>query len=133
MLNSQPKHRDDLEIKGVPNSQVAIAGNVFVKYMKFTQKGQKMEGHMHVYDHVTLLASGTVRAFCEGIEVEFEAPHLIVTRANKLHSFVSLTDEALIACVHALRDDDGEILPPDSDLMEASKTVINLTHPVLNN
>lgn len=129
MLTSQPRHRDDLEIEGVPQSQLAIAGNVFVKYMKFTKKGQKMEGHKHVYDHVTLLAAGAVRATCEGIEVEFEAPHLIVTRANKLHSFVSLTDEALLACVHALRDDDGEILPPDADLFTATNTIPNLTHP----
>ena len=129
MLTSQPRHRDDLEIEGVPQSQLAIAGNVFVKYMKFTKKGQKMEGHRHTYDHVTLLAAGAVRATCEGIEVEFEAPHLIVTRANKLHSFVSLTDEVLLACVHALRDDDGEVLPPDSDLFTATNKILNLTHP----
>lgn len=129
MLNSEPKHRDDLEIEGVPQSQLAIAGNVFVKYMKFTKKGQEMKGHMHVYDHVTLLAVGAVRATCDGLEVELEAPHLIVTRANKLHSFVSLTDEAMLACVHALRDDDGEILPPDADLYRATLTIPNLTHP----
>lgn len=128
MLNSQPKHRDDLEIEGVPQSQLAIAGNVFVKYMKFTKKGQEMKGHKHVYDHVTLLAFGAVRATCDGIEVEFEAPHLIVTRANKLHSFVCLTDEALLACVHALRDDDGEVLPPDADLMTAAQMMNNLVH-----
>ena len=125
-------HEHDFEVEGefghgVPDAQLAIAGNVFVKWMHFDKGGQVMRGHKHTYDHVTLLASGSVRAECEGIEVEFTAPQLIVTRAGKLHAFTSLEDNTIIACVHALRDESGEILPENADIHEAYTKIPLLT------
>jgi quercetin dioxygenase-like cupin family protein len=120
MLATDLLHKDDFEAEGgVPWAQLAVAGNVFVKWMHFDKGGQVMRGHKHTYDHVTLLAAGSVKAECEGMVVEYKAPQLIITRAGKLHGFTALEDKTIVACVHALRDDDGEIIPENADIKDA--------------
>ena len=120
-------HKDDLELDGVPDAKLAVAGNVFVKSMHFKKDGQIMRGHKHTYDHITLLAKGSVRATVGEATVEFKAPHLLVTRAGEEHSFVALEDDTILCCIHALRDDDGEVLPEDADIKEAYAKINLLT------
>jgi quercetin dioxygenase-like cupin family protein len=131
-VETNMQHEHDFEVEGtlehgVPDAQLAIAGNVFVKWMHFDKGGQVMRGHKHTYDHVTLLASGSVRAESDGIVVEFKAPHLIITRAGKIHAFTALEDKTIVACVHALRDESGEILPENADIHEAYQKIPLLT------
>lgn len=60
--------------------------------------------HIHEHDHITLLASGTVRMWQNGEEVgEYVAPAIITVPAGKKHSFLAVTDNVVLCCLHNLR------------------------------
>lgn len=82
--------------------------------MYFAKAGDRNEGHIHNYDHVTLLAHGSVLVHVDGNVTEFKAPHMIYIKAGKRHFIEALQDGTVAYCVHALRDKDTEeILDPD--------------------
>lgn len=82
--------------------------------MFFAKAGDANEGHVHNYDHTTLLAYGSVRVHVDGNTTDFKAPHMIFIKAGKSHYLEALEDGTVAYCVHALRDKDSEdILDPD--------------------
>lgn len=104
-----------------PIIQIQVVDNVFVRMMCFVQAGDTVTGHAHTFDHITLLSSGAVRMYCENVEKEFIAPHLIVTSKGKHHGFTALQPNTLLCCVHAIRDGDGveDIAPQELDQRHA--------------
>jgi quercetin dioxygenase-like cupin family protein len=81
--------------------------------MHFKQAGNMEMGHMHQFDHLTLLAKGKLKVTVEGVATEFTAPHMIYIRADKVHELVALADETVAYCIHALRDkENNDILDP---------------------
>jgi cupin superfamily acireductone dioxygenase involved in methionine salvage len=91
------------------HSDIMIVDNVFVKMMHFYYKGDETEsyGHSHTFDHITLLARGSVlmEVFKEnGSAVEHKAPKLIVTPKNIKHKFTALEANTVLCCIHAVRD-----------------------------
>lgn len=97
------------------SSDVKIVDNVFVKMMHLYFTGDKVQGHAHTFDHITLLAKGKVLMRAKDTEKEHEAPKLIVTPKGVVHEFEALTPDCLLCCVHAIRDGDtdADIAPPD--------------------
>lgn len=81
-----------------------VAGNIFVKLMTLDSPGKKIRGHAHTYDHVTLIATGSVWMRKEGIEERHDAPKLVITPAGIEHEFECIEGPALICCTHAIRD-----------------------------
>ena len=82
--------------------------------MYFAKAGDANEGHVHNYDHTTLLAYGSVRVHVNGQTTDFKAPQMIYVQAGKSHFIEALEDGTVAYCVHALRDKDSEeILDPD--------------------
>ena len=98
-----------------PATDLKIVDNVFVKLHHFINVGDTHEGHAHVFDHITLLAAGRVLMKHDKGEQEFSAPHLIVTPKGVVHQFVALEPNTMFCCIHALRNEDGEIIPPSVD------------------
>jgi hypothetical protein len=98
-----------------PNVKLGLVSNLWSKQMHFVNAGDVMEGHSHVFDHLTLLAKGRLQVNVEGILTEFDAPHMIYIHKDKIHELVSLEDNTVAFCIHALRDKDasGDILDPD--------------------
>lgn len=92
-----------------------IVDNVFVKMMHMYFTGDKIHGHAHTFDHITLLAKGRVIMRSKNQEHEHEAPKLIVTPKGIVHEFEALTPDCLLCCVHAIRDGDTDvdIAPPN--------------------
>lgn len=86
---------------------IAIADNVFVKMMSFPLKGMTHAGHSHTFDHVTLLATGSVRMVHDNGEAIYTAPHLIITPKGIVHRFDVLEPNTTLCCIHAVRDGDG--------------------------
>jgi hypothetical protein len=86
-------------------------GNVWVRSHYFHKVGDTNDGgHYHHFDHVTLLAVGSVMVEVDGYEQkEFHAPTFIVIDKDKKHKFTALTDGVVYYCVFALRDMDGEV------------------------
>ena len=87
-----------------PLTDLKIVDNVFVKLHRFIEVGDTHEGHAHAFDHITLLASGSVKMVHDNGESEFKAPHLIVTPKGIKHQFTALEPNTVFCCIHAIRE-----------------------------
>lgn len=97
-----------------PQTRLTAAANLWLRQMYFEKAGDSNEGHVHNYDHITLLAHGSVRVHVEGKSTDFKAPHMIFIAKGKSHFVEALEDGTVAYCVHALRDKETEeILDPD--------------------
>ncbi len=90
-----------------PKVDLKLVDNVFVKMHQLTNVGDTHNGHSHVFDHITLLATGKVLMKHDKGEQEFTAPHLIVTPKEISHQFIALEANTIFCCIHAIRDGDG--------------------------
>jgi signal-transduction protein with cAMP-binding, CBS, and nucleotidyltransferase domain len=60
--------------------------------------------HVHTHDHMTLVSRGTVEATQDGeVMGTYSAPAIIKIFAGKKHSFVAMTDDVVLCCLHNLR------------------------------
>ena len=87
-----------------PLTDLKLVDNVFVKMHRFINAGDTHQGHAHVFDHITLLATGKVLMKHDNGEQEFTAPHLIVTPKGITHQFTALEAGTVFCCIHAIRD-----------------------------
>jgi hypothetical protein len=105
--------REDIrEHRDVSNmNEMGYYGNIWVRSHYFAKAGDANGGgHRHHFDHVTLLAVGSVTVEVEDAPPkDFHAPTFIVIDKNKKHKFTALTDGVVYYCVFALRDVDGEV------------------------
>ena len=90
------------------STDVKIVDNVLVKMLHAEFIGDRISGHAHTFDHITLLAKGRVIMRAKGEEKEHSAPKLIVTPKGVVHEFEALEPDCLLCCVHAIRDGDTE-------------------------
>lgn len=95
----------------VTNCELFVAAqtvdNVYVRMMEFQKTGDKCEGHAHTYNHVSLLASGSVKATTVGDSPKVEthvAPKLIFIPKGVQHEFEALEPKTVMCCIHAIRD-----------------------------
>jgi quercetin dioxygenase-like cupin family protein len=104
-----------------PTTDLKIVDNVFVKMHLFNNAGDTHEGHIHAFDHITLLASGSVKMVHDNGEAEYKAPHLIVTPKGIKHQFTALEPNTVFACIHAIREKDelDGIASPDISIEQA--------------
>jgi hypothetical protein len=91
--------------------QMGYFGNIWVRSHTFAKVGDTNGGgHTHNFDHVTLLAVGSVLVEVEGYEPkEFHGPTFITIDKDHSHKFTALTDDVVYYCVFALRDLDGDV------------------------
>lgn len=82
--------------------------------MHFKEAGDCNEGHVHNFDHITLLSKGSVEVDVEGQKTVFKAPHMIYIAKGKRHFLTALEADTVASCVHALRTGEKEedILDP---------------------
>ena len=97
-----------------PDILIGCVANLYSRQMAFKKAGDIELGHKHAFDHLTLLASGSLRVTVEGKTTEFKAPHMIYIHKDKVHELVALEDNTVAYCIHALRDGNGvdDILDP---------------------
>lgn len=96
-----------------PQIKIGCVANLWSRMMLFERVGDLEHGHSHQFDHLTLLASGSLRVTVEGKTTDFVAPHMIYIQKDKLHELVALEDNTLAYCIHALRDkENNDILDP---------------------
>lgn len=87
-------------------TDLKIVDNVFVKMHLFNNVGDTHEGHAHTFDHITLLATGSVNMVHDNGQAEYKAPHLIVTPKGIKHQFTALEPNTVFCCIHAIREKD---------------------------
>jgi len=93
--------------------QLGCVANLFSRMMHFEKAGDIEQGHTHQFDHLTLLATGSLKVTVDGNISEFKSPHMIYIKADKTHELVALEDNTVAYCIHALRTKDNtEILDP---------------------
>ena len=99
-----------------PVVNVGCVANLFARQMHFLNAGDKEEGHTHPFDHLTLLAHGSVKVTVEGVETVFRAPQMIYIHAEHVHLLEALEPNTVAFCIHALRDKNGSgnIIDPAS-------------------
>jgi len=115
------------EMKG----DVKIVDNVFVKMIPLNGVGDKVAGHAHVFDHITLLSIGSVHMKHDNGETTYVAPCLIVTPKGICHEFTNLVEQSILSCIHAIRDGDGvdDIAP--QNITEDEAKSLYAKHPLL--
>jgi quercetin dioxygenase-like cupin family protein len=97
-----------------PKVQLGCVANLFSRMMHFEKAGDIENGHTHQFDHLTLLASGSLKVTVEGKESIFKAPFMIYIHKDKNHELTALEDNTVAYCIHALRDGNGvdDIIDP---------------------
>ena len=77
------------------------ADGVWAAHITVPDVGTRSPQHAHAYDHLTLLAAGSVRVSRSDAEpVEYTAPAGIVIPAGVKHLFETLTPDVVLACIH---------------------------------
>jgi len=103
-----------------PSIKHISLSNVFTRIMHFEKKGDIEHGHKHVFDHATLVSTGSVlyEVLNDSEEVEaskvFVAPDMVFVKKDKFHRLTALEDNTVCGCIHALRTIEEDIIPPDS-------------------
>ena len=87
-----------------PVTDLKLVDNVFVKMHQFLNAGDTHDGHAHQFDHITLLATGSVTMKHDNGEQDFKAPPLIVTPKGIGHQFIAKEPNTIFCCIHAIRD-----------------------------
>jgi hypothetical protein len=100
------------ELPDGPEVAIGCVANLWSKMMHFKKAGDTEYGHAHVFDHLTLLVKGKIKIAVDGIDSEFVAPQMIYIKAGKVHELTALEDDSMAYCIHALRDNEGDILDP---------------------
>jgi quercetin dioxygenase-like cupin family protein len=93
--------------------------------MHFTKAGDCNEGHVHNFDHITLLSKGSVRVHVDEHTTDFVAPHLIYIAAGKSHHIEALEDDCIASCLHALRTGERE-----EDILDPSMIPAGIQNPL---
>jgi hypothetical protein len=104
------------KMANMPSVKIACVSNLFSKMMHFKKVGNTEYGHCHIFDHLTLLANGSLKVTINGVSTDYQAPHMIFIRKDIKHELEALEDDTVAFCIHALRRGDGvdDIIDPES-------------------
>ena len=106
-----------------PIVNIGMVANVYIRSMIFAEAGDCEQCHKHAFDHITLLAKGSVKVISEGVETIFNAPHMIFIPKDKNHELIALEKDTLAYCIHGIREKDtGDIV--DASMMVQYKDTI---------
>jgi len=114
-----------------PQIKLGCVANLYSRQMHFVNAGDVEVGHTHPFDHLTLLAAGSLKVTVEGKESVFKAPQMIYIHKDKVHELVALEPNTVAYCIHALRtgSDVGDILDPA--MIPAGVDPLTLAEPVV--
>ena len=115
----------------LPENKFTCVSNIWLRQMYFKKAGDANEGHEHNYDHISLLAHGSVRVHVEDKTSDFTAPQMIYIKQGKSHFIEALEDGTVAYCVHALRDKDtADIIDPSQVPLGIDVLVEGLARPL---
>lgn len=93
--------------------EVVLYAGLFMKLWSVRDAGTLLPQHAHEFPHATLLMRGSMRAW-RGDELlgDFRAPAVIRIPAHVLHSFLTLTPDCALACLHNADHAEADGEPP---------------------
>jgi hypothetical protein len=105
--------------------ETTLCDGIFIKSMVLHRKFTLVPQHSHTFDHVTMLATGSVRVWKDDELVgDFQAPHGILIEARTFHKFLSLEDNTTLYCIHHLHDTDGVEIHAENGLKEIDYAIL---------
>lgn len=89
-------------------------GNIFIRQLHVLNKGEKIVGHTHNFDHVTFINRGAVRLHrSDGqvidVKADSDRPYLL-TEAGMRHELTALEDGTRYFCIYSHRNAQGEVV-----------------------
>lgn len=88
-----------------PIGDLTLYAGIFLKTWTIPDAWTMVPQHSHEFPHITLLVSGSIRAWRDGDSLgDFHAPATLKIGAGTSHKFLSLTPGVVLACVHAVGD-----------------------------
>ncbi len=81
---------------------------LYAKEARF-KAGHKDCKHAHSYDHLSILAAGTVVVTIDGYKYQYTGPCCMEVKAGKQHEVEALTD-AVWYCIHATSCTDATVI-----------------------
>lgn len=114
-----------------PEISIGCVANLYSRQMTFVKAGDVEIGHKHQFDHLTLLAHGSLKVVANGKESTYKAPHMIYIHKDVIHELTALEDNTVAFCIHALRDGDGvgDILDPS--MIPDGVSALQIAKPVV--
>ena len=107
----------------MPQIHHHFAAGVYAKETRIPA-GHTLVQHKHHFDHLSILASGSVELMVNGDRQVVHAPACLTIKANKHHGVKSLTDTVWY-CIHATdcanAEDIDEVLIAPMDAPEAQR------------
>lgn len=85
-----------------------FGGGVYVKEAVIPA-GTLLSQHVHKYDHISILASGTAVVSVDGASETHTGPACLVISAGKEHKVESVTDVVWF-CIHATNETDPDVI-----------------------
>jgi quercetin dioxygenase-like cupin family protein len=84
--------------------EIHSTDDIYIRQIAVKKALTVIPQHSHAYDHLTMVARGSVKVSMEGgITKDYVAPTGIMIKAGVKHLFVTLEDDTLLYCVHNLR------------------------------
>jgi quercetin dioxygenase-like cupin family protein len=83
-----------------------FAGGLYAKEMLLPAKHFAVS-HAHAYDHLSILAKGSVTVEVQGVRTEYTAPACINVLAGEHHT-ITAHEDSVWFCVHATDETDVE-------------------------
>jgi quercetin dioxygenase-like cupin family protein len=90
-----------------PEISLGVVHNVWARQMHFLKAGDHETQHTHQFDHLTLLAKGSLEVTTNGEVTVFTAPHMIFISKDSIHSMTALEDNTVAYCIHSLNGSDS--------------------------
>lgn len=113
----------DFEIVDLPDVEFSMSDGIFIKQMRLDRAGLYVPQHSHAYDHTSMLATGSIRVWCNDVLVgDFVAPRPIEIKSGTKHTFMSLEPNTIVYCIHNLRDHGLEI---ESEHTHVSESILS--------
>lgn len=82
-------------------TEIALYAGVFVKTWSVRDAGTLLPQHSHEFPHLTLVMRGAVRVYrADELLGDYRAPATVRIPAGVLHTFLTLTPDCALACIH---------------------------------
>lgn len=118
------------EKERAPEIDFHFADGIFVKHIVIEKPGYMVPQHAHELDHVSFLATGSVRAWRDGkLLGEYHAPAGIFIEAGAKHAFLTLAPNTTLLCIHNLGSEKSVRVLAEHELTAAD--VAELLRPVI--
>jgi quercetin dioxygenase-like cupin family protein len=110
-----PQYPEHTATNNSPEVAIGCVSNMFVRQMSFKQAGDTEQGHIHSFDHLTLLSTGRLLVEVPQGTTIYNAPAMIFIHKDVTHKLTALEPNTLAYCIHGLRDLDvsEDIVSPD--------------------